>query len=248
MEVHHHSGKNPGKDKHFKHYLFDFLMLFLAVSAGFLVENLREHYVEHKREKEFIRSYIEDLKQDTAKINANIRARTAKTMIIDSLIRLLNSPDPNRDGASAYYFGRRTTRSTLYQANDRTIKQLKNAGGLRLIRNQDASNAIMSYDQANDYVVYLQQREFEELSVMYPLLAKLYDGNVLETMIHNMEINRPSGNPALRTTSKEMLLDLTYYLHQYKTTSIVIITRLRSLLESATETMQLLQKEYGYSK
>ena len=243
MEVH-HSHSAPKKEKHFKHYLFEFLMLFLAVSAGFFVENQREHYIEHKREKEFIRSYVEDLKQDTAKVTANIQLRTAKVKVIDSLIRLLNTPDPNKDGQSAYYFGRRTTRSTLYQANDRTIKQLKNAGGLRLIRNQDASNAIMSYDQFNDYIVYLQSREFEELSVMYPLLARIYDGNVLETMIQGMDINRPAGNPALRTTDKETLLTLTYYLHQYKTTSIVIITRLQSLMKSATETIQFLQKEY----
>lgn len=243
MEVHHpHSA--PVKEKHFKHYLFEFLMLFLAISAGFLVENMREHYVEGKRERDFIKSYVEDLKQDTAKIVANINLRNSKSLILDSLIRLLNSPDPNGDGQSAYYYGRRTTRSTLFQANDRTIKQLKNAGGLRLIKNQSASNAIMTYDQANDYIVYLQSREFEELSVMYPLLARLYDANVLETMIQEMDINRPLGNPALRTTDRNLLLDLTYYLHQYKTTQVVIIARLNSLMHAATGTMQFLQEEY----
>jgi hypothetical protein len=241
MEVHHHS-HTPRKKM--THYFWEFLMLFLAISAGFWVENIREHYVESKREKEFIKSYVEDLKQDTAKITANNLARNAKILIIDSLIKLLNSPNPNQDGRSAYYFGRRTTRSTLYQANDRTIKQLKNAGGLRLIRNQKASNKIMTYDQANDYIVYLQGREFEELSVMYPLLAKLYDANILETMISGMEINRPSGNPGLRTTDRNLILDLTYYLHQYKTTSVVIIARLQSLMQVATETIQFLQEEY----
>ena len=107
-----------------------------------------------------------------------------------------------------------------------------------------ASNAIMTYDQANDYVVYLQSREFEELSVMYPLLAKIYDASILETMINGMEINRPTGNPPLRTTDKNLLSDLNYYLHQYKTTSIVVIARLSSLLIAATETIQFLQKEY----
>lgn len=243
MEVHHHHTA-PVKEKHFKHYLFEFLMLFLAVSAGFLVENQREHYVENKREKEFIKSYVEDLKQDTAKITANIRLRSSKIGVMDSLLKLLLDPDPNQHGAEAYYYGRRTTRSTLYQANDRTIKQLKNAGGLRLIRNQNASNAIMTYDQANDYIVYLQAREFDELSLMYPIFARLFDANVLETMIRGMDINRPSGNPALRNTDKNLLGDLAYYLHQYKTTSVVIIARLRSLMQSATETIKFLQKEY----
>ena len=242
MEVHTHT-HTPRKK--WNHYFFEFLMLFLAVSAGFLVENLREHYVENIREKVFIKSFIEDLKEDTAKINSNMQLRNTKILMMDSLIKSLNSPDPNQDGQSVYYWGRRLTRSTLFQSNDRTIKQLKNAGGLRLIRNQTASNTIMTYDQTVDYINYLQNnRETMELTEMYPLLAKLFDGNVLETMIHGMEITRPPGNPVLRSTNKNLILDLTYFLHQYKTSSIVIITRLQTLKQSATEAIQFLQKEY----
>jgi len=243
MEVHHHTSAK--KEKHFKHYLFEFLMLFLAVSAGFLVENQREHYVENKREKSFIKSFVEDLKQDTANINFNIQLRNSKILVIDSLIKILNSSNPNRDGQSIYYWGRRVTRSTLFQSNDRTIKQLKNSGGLRLIRNQRASDTIMTYDRAIDYINYLQfNRETMELTEIYPLLAKLFDGNVLETMIKGMEINRPPGNPVLRSTDKNLILDLTYFLHQYKSTSTVMIARLQSLKKAATETIQFLQKEY----
>jgi hypothetical protein len=68
MEVHHAHSPDSHRGKKWTHYLFEFLMLFLAISAGFLVENMREHYVEHKREKVFIKSFIEDLKEDTAKI------------------------------------------------------------------------------------------------------------------------------------------------------------------------------------
>jgi hypothetical protein len=242
MEVHAHSHTSRKK---WTHYLWEFLMLFLAITAGFLVENMREHYVENKREIVLIKSFVEDLKQDTAKITSNMQLRNTKILMMDSLIKLLNSPNPNGDGQSAYYWGRRVTRSTLFQSNDRTIKQLKNAGGLRLIRNQIASNTIMTYDQANDYISYLQNnRETMELTEMYPLLAKLFDGNVLETMIQGMEIIRPTGNPPLRSTDKNLILDLTYFLHQYKTSSIVIIARMQTLKQSATEAMQFLQKEY----
>ena len=242
MEVHAHT-HTPRKK--WTHYLFEFLMLFLAISAGFLVENQREHYIENKREKVLIKSFVEDLKQDTTNINSNTQLRSSKILVMDSLIKLLNGPDPNKDGQSAYYYGRRVTRSTLFQPNDRTIKQLKNAGGLRLIRNQMASNAIMEYDQSIDYINYLQNnRETQELTEIYPLLARLFNGNVLETMINGMEINRPPGNPALRSTDKNLILDLTYFLHQYKTSSIVIITRLQLVKQKATETIQFLQKEY----
>ena len=44
-------------------------MLFLAVSAGFLVENQREHYVEHQRAKVFAANLYDELKKDTARLN-----------------------------------------------------------------------------------------------------------------------------------------------------------------------------------
>jgi len=52
MEVHAHSHTSRKK---WTHYFWEFFMLFLAVTLGFLVENQREHYIEHKREKEYAR-------------------------------------------------------------------------------------------------------------------------------------------------------------------------------------------------
>ena len=48
--------------KKLTHYLWEFLMLFLAVFAGFLAENQREHIVEHQRAEQFARSLLADLK------------------------------------------------------------------------------------------------------------------------------------------------------------------------------------------
>jgi hypothetical protein len=48
MEVHHHAHTARKK---WTHYFWEFLMLFLAVFAGFLAENQREHIVEHQRKK-----------------------------------------------------------------------------------------------------------------------------------------------------------------------------------------------------
>ena len=71
MEVHQHTHPAHGK-KNWKDYFWEFLMLFLAVFCGFLAEYQLEHVIENSREKQFIRSYIEDLKTDTAAINRNL--------------------------------------------------------------------------------------------------------------------------------------------------------------------------------
>ena len=61
METHaHHLHKAPGNG--FKHYFFEFLMLFLAVFCGFLTENLREHKIEKDRALELAKSFYQELK------------------------------------------------------------------------------------------------------------------------------------------------------------------------------------------
>ena len=66
MEVHHHAHDPaaPHHKKNWKSYFWEFLMLFLAITLGFLVENQREHYIEHLRAKEFAKSLIKDLESD----------------------------------------------------------------------------------------------------------------------------------------------------------------------------------------
>ena len=66
MEVHAHT-HTPRKK--WTHYLWEFLMLFLAVFCGFLAENMRERIVERHREKDYIISMIEDLQTDTANLS-----------------------------------------------------------------------------------------------------------------------------------------------------------------------------------
>ena len=64
MEVHHHP--HVAK-KNFKEYFLEFLMIFLAVTLGFIAENIRESFTEHRQQKEYIVSFYEDLKTDTIK-------------------------------------------------------------------------------------------------------------------------------------------------------------------------------------
>jgi len=67
METHAHT-HTPRK--RWTHYLWEFLMLFLAIFCGFLAENQRERYVEHQREGQYISSLIRDLETDTVNVNA----------------------------------------------------------------------------------------------------------------------------------------------------------------------------------
>ena len=85
MEVHAHS-HTPRKK--WTHYFWEFVMLFLAVFAGFLAENQREHYVEHQREKQYMRSMLQDLQIDLKNIALSQKEKERMVQFADSLTQL----------------------------------------------------------------------------------------------------------------------------------------------------------------
>ena len=85
METHaHHLHKAPGSN--WSHYLFEFLMLFLAVFCGFLAENWREHIVEKTRDKQFVSSLLSDLRLDAAWFDVVNKSASQRIENLDSAI------------------------------------------------------------------------------------------------------------------------------------------------------------------
>ena len=64
MEVHHHSHK----PKNWKEYITEFIMLFAAVTLGFLAENLREHQIINHRIEQNEKAILKDLEADSSEI------------------------------------------------------------------------------------------------------------------------------------------------------------------------------------
>ena len=143
MEVHAHT-HTPRKK--WTHFFWEFFMLFLAVTAGFLVENQREHYIEYKRGKQYVESFVEDLKIDTASFSRVINYYHKLESVLDHLYLCYDSILHNQNATSCL-------KNILDATNgfadliytDRTLQQLKNAGGLRLLEEDDADN-IIKYD------------------------------------------------------------------------------------------------------
>jgi len=132
MEVHAHT-HTPRKK--WTHYLWEFLMLFLAVFCGFLAEYQLEHKIEKERGKQYIQSVYEDLKEDTASL-ANTIATISR--IIENLKiiatchdALLKNLDVNSCMLTLFKNSRRIY---TFDLTDRTIRQLTNAGGFRLLQ------------------------------------------------------------------------------------------------------------------
>ena len=174
MEVHHHAHTARKK---WTHYFWEFLMLFLAVFCGFLAENQREHYVEHQRERQFMRSMIADLKSDTAEIRKNLWEIRDRQIQLDSMLYLLTGNDVSEEAViKSYRFTFPVLNNLPLVFNDRTITQLKNAGNMRLIRNQKVNDGIIQYWNQIEIIKKAQERH----------LAYRTKGREMETAIFNL--------------------------------------------------------------
>ena len=159
MDTHaQHLHKAPGKN--FWHYFFEFFMLFLAVTAGFFVENQRDHYLERPREKEYAKSLYDDLKIDTAVIQRTYNEKTWFHNKMDSLLAILGSSDISANNDLIYYFERYISFNDPFTSQDVTYQQLKSSGNFRYISNLDLYKEISDYE-------YSQAGGFAHPGVIY---------------------------------------------------------------------------------
>jgi len=241
MEVHHHSNH---ENKKWFHYFWEFVMLFLAVTLGFFVENQREHIVENKREKSFIYSAMEDLNQDIYQLDSIILKRKETQKWCDSLLYLMNH-DPQQHGSDIYYYTRWSPRTYRFYSIDRTLTQLKYGGNFRLIHNRKVSDALANYDNiTRSLTVYIEQREESLVLISYQSINKLFDNQVMESMAVGLGYQRPSGNPQLLSYDKSLINEFCNQIHFRKTANLYFITVGEKLQAEAKKTLALIEDEY----
>jgi hypothetical protein len=244
MEVHSHT-HTPRKKWY--HYFWEFFMLFLAVTLGFFVENLREHTIEKDREKQFMKSLVNDLEADVAELNMVINNRAKKKISLDSLLFLLNSPQIAQYGNSIYYNAIYASKGVdiWFTPNNGTLQQLKNAGGLRLIRNPAVVDSITKYDVSVRNLITFGDLE-ESVFRSYRLIAnKVFNSLVFDKMLDEENIAaRPSENPDLLPFEKGVLNELNANIYTMKVINRGTSRAGRKLLLQATNLLGVLKKEY----
>ena len=227
-------------------------MLFFAVFCGFLAENQREHIVEHRREKQFIETLLEDIHSDTAGLNAAIAKFYLINSHIDSLIPLLK--DNNNIEINAVEIYRHAVwLHDYYKVTyfDRTIEQLKSSGNFRLIRNRNVSRSIMEYDGAmRDNVLGMQNNYvFQRKEKLLDLGNIIFKASVAKKWFMenwgSSEVVLPE-KPYFLTTEKSRIDLLINELSQYSLTTTWFIGSMKDwILPKAKQLDSLIKKEYN---
>jgi len=250
MEVHHHPHVEK---KSFKEYLLEGLMIFLAVSMGFIAENIREYISDKKIEKEYIHSFIADLKTDTVNFTQVIPGEEAHIKGIDTLLNTLINPPYTDSSIRLMYYTYRKHVCSIHPMHYtlRTITQLKNAGGLRLITNGKASDSIVNYNRLVDDNIQLLNYTTNDFII--PAISKgnsifngkflyPYDGESIFKILH-------SQIPISLLTNNEMILaEYIGLLNHVKQIRINYLNQLKWHRERAIDMIAFFQKEYQLEK
>jgi hypothetical protein len=152
-------------------------MLFLAVSAGFLVENQREHYVEHKRAKVYAANLYKELKEDTAELGHLMSWTLTLSKRYDTLCNLYTAKQEGTTNGKLYFFSNVLGMTGYFSSNSSTLEQLKSSGNIRILTT-DIALKISYYDKKirmleSDYTFL--KTEFETIN---GLRFKIFDGNI----------------------------------------------------------------------
>ena len=223
-------------------------MLFLAVFCGFLAEYQLEHKIEKTREKQYVRSFIEDLEADTASLNDRIDYCVLTIKRVDSAIAVLNHPELNKMAGEIYYFLRWMHRSDVFSVNDRTMVQLRNAGGMRLVSNKSVSDSMISYYKEVEHIRFIYEEQIELRRSLRPHFPKLLDGNDYGKSVDDKNVViRPLGPVKFKSADPETINTFILLLNNIKGISSGLKRRLESLKARANVVREFILKEYHFN-
>lgn len=221
--------------KNISRYFFEFLMMFLAVFAGFLADNWREKLQEHHREEDYIQSIVQDLKSDTLQSGKILMQLKSTRSNIESVLTELSSSEVIEDSRTVYRLWTKNLDIKTFVSNDRSIQQLKNSGDLRLIRNKAVSDAIMKYDQTI-------KNYYQQSDLMYNAVS---NQRIYSRFFDFISLNKNKNKPIPLTEQGKNTLNQAYaHLQLWNSGLQGLISWLESVNAEGKRLLKFIQKEY----
>ena len=221
-------------------------MLFLAVFCGFLAEYQLEHQIEKDREKQYMQSFLEDLSADTIMINGSYMHAQNQKNLHDSILELLYYKQPLTGNAISHlYLFHFSLRQIGVGFEDRTKVQLKNSGGMRLIRKKSINDSVLRYWRATESVESIGDRITEAANDISDVGVKIFHTKYVIPGDAALAIPKGIRPEAALIDNDSKLLDIyANRLYSRRTRIMALQERMLTIKSRATRLMELIRKEY----
>jgi hypothetical protein len=241
MEVHKHPHHVMHKKK-WGEYLLEFFMLFLAVTLGFVAENLREHFAEHRNGKILAQSLFEDVKKDTASLHSLIAFSNKKISAADSVLTILHSPR-NIWNAKSFYINMVPMLTALpFKSTDGTYTQMKTSGTLRYFK-QSLVNIINAYDVQLKKTEYRDEVEDKGTWILADLNFNIINVEVFTELRFNKPVTH---DMYIKISNKDVTDKFINLVAMNKGFRLRSSQEYQEQLKIADKLIEALQKEYHF--
>ena len=172
MEVHHHPHVEK---KNFKEYFLEFIMIFLAVTLGFIAENIREHISETKNAHQYLESYRNDLLQNRIRLNLYDSLYTHELPVYDSIVSIFYEKTENKDLAILSRLLLDGQKNIVITINTPTYQQLISSGSMRYLKNVKLKDSIANYEDKINFLTNYNDRLISTLDNQLEDVSKVED-------------------------------------------------------------------------
>ena len=160
-----------------KSSLLELLILFVAITMGFLVENYRETYLEEKRSERLLNSLHVDLQGDIIRFDEFTGLRK---LLIDDVYHFIDDVEKRglleNDMKQQKLFAKAIFNWTYFEPNTANIEQIISSGALRYLGDDELIHQIGMMQSRNLLLMDRQEREQEYfLNYLQPMMHQYYN-------------------------------------------------------------------------
>ena len=159
------------------YYLAELLVVFIGVTAGFLLNNWRMDQAEVKLEHKYLNSFYADLMEDednldSLLIRGKVKEDTLLIVLVESVVQ--KEPIPLTEEQAQVIVNEMLYVEWFSPSND-TYEDMINSGNLNLISDYSLKEKISSYYKFTEEVKRVEQYFLEHMdNYAFPLLYKTY--------------------------------------------------------------------------
>jgi hypothetical protein len=243
MEVHHHP-QLEHKAKPWKEYLLEGLMIFVAVMLGFIAENIREGITNREHVKELVSQLVQDLKDDTSKLNEVYNGESKIFNANEELSDLLKQSPQENNATLLQSLIINSHNLWLFYPSAGARAAIKNEIHLKQFSSSEMIGLIAGYEAHIDLL-----RTVEEITLQYqrmyidPFLVQHFTGPSLDSAFNKS----PGARAEIRKLSPEDLTQLGADMSLIKINTKELLTNNRRLFTDASNLLHYVKNQFNIS-
>ncbi|MEN9684549.1 MAG: hypothetical protein RLZZ28_335 [Bacteroidota bacterium] len=226
----------------FIEHFFDFLMLFLAVALGFVVDNWRDEYNAAKTTKEVAFELVMDISKDSGRIDELVLHCRKKMYKLDSLYEIIDDKPGYKNDSLLYLFSAYVSLRPWFERYGGTFQMITNTGLLDNFTKIAASELAKYQIDCTKLISLLEQERNLLTNKIYPFQQQVFHTENFHSLVdeHKLLVK-----PELRNWTEEKRWLYHNYITELKIMNHHVYTQYLLLQERARSVIRLLKKEYA---